>query len=98
MTETEHAQWIRQFWKDKLDEIKEADRMSINYMELKEVIERDMIPKSVLEQIRAEIEKLDDKVCQQFLIEDIDKEVHHTYRECIEIIDKYKVKSEEQTE
>ena len=30
--------------------------MSINYTELKEVIERDMIPKSVLEQIRAEID------------------------------------------
>ena len=28
MTETEHAQWIRQFWKDKLDEIKGADRMT----------------------------------------------------------------------
>lgn len=28
MTETEHAQWIRQFWKDKLDEIKGADRMN----------------------------------------------------------------------
>ena len=29
--------------------------MSINYTELKEVIERDMIPKSVLEQIKAEL-------------------------------------------
>ena len=28
MIETEHAQWIRQFWKDKLDEIKGADRMT----------------------------------------------------------------------
>ena len=28
MTETEHAQWIRQFWKDKLDEIKGSDRMT----------------------------------------------------------------------
>ena len=32
--------------------------MSINYTELKEVIERDMISKSVLEQIRDEIEAL----------------------------------------
>lgn len=30
MTETEHAQWIRQFWKDKLDEITGIDRMNDN--------------------------------------------------------------------
>lgn len=43
----------------------------------------------VLGKIRAEIEELDNKLCQQFLIEDIDREVHRTYRECIDIIDKY---------
>mgnify|MGYP007115380246 CR=1 FL=1 len=46
----------------------------------------------VLDKIRNEIKELDDKVCQQWLIEDIDKEVHHTYQECIDIVDKYKVK------
>ena len=54
-----------------------------------------VLERKVLEQIRAEIKELDDKLCRQFLIEDVDKEVHHAYRECIEIIDKYKVKSEE---
>lgn len=49
---------------------------------------------NVLDKIRAEIEELDNKVCQQFLIEDVDKEVHRTYRECIDIIDKYKAESE----
>lgn len=44
----------------------------------------------ILEQIKDEIQKLDNKLCQQFLIEDIDKEVHHTYQECLDIIDKYK--------
>lgn len=48
----------------------------------------------ILDKIRAEILELDNKVCQQFLIEDVDKEVHHTYRECIGIIDKYKAESE----
>ena len=45
---------------------------------------------NMLEQIRNEIQALDDKLCQQFLIEDIDREVHRTYRECIGIIDKYR--------
>ncbi len=37
MTETEHAQWIRQFWKDKLDEIKGADKT-----ESEEISDRNM--------------------------------------------------------
>lgn len=44
----------------------------------------------VLDKIRAEITELDNKVCRQFLIEDVDKEVHHTYRNCLNIIDKYR--------
>lgn len=53
------------------------------------------LQEDVLDKIRAEIEELDNKVCQQFLIEDIDKEVHRTYRECIDILDKYKAESED---
>ena len=49
----------------------------------------------VLEKIRAEITELDNEVCKRFLIEDIDKEVHHTYQECLNIIDKYKSESED---
>ena len=45
---------------------------------------------NVLDKIRDEIKELDNKLCQQFLIEDIDREVHRTYRECLEIIDKYR--------
>ena len=48
----------------------------------------------VLDKIRAEITELDNEVCQRFLIEDIDKEVHHTYQECLDIINKYKSESE----
>lgn len=51
--------------------------------------------KSVLNKIRAEIMELDKKVCQQFLIEDVDKEVHHTYQECLKILDKYSAEVEE---
>ena len=54
--------------------------------------------KSVLNKIRAEIMELDKKVCQQFLIEDVDKEVHHTYQECLKILDKYKAESEKTDE
>ena len=43
----------------------------------------------VIEDIKAEIKKLDKKVCSQFLIEDIDKEIHHTYQEVLQIIDKH---------
>ncbi len=32
MTETEHAQWIKQFWLDKLDEIKGVDRMTDGFI------------------------------------------------------------------
>lgn len=45
---------------------------------------------SVLDKVRREIDDMDRKVCQQFLIADIDKEIHHTYRECIDVVDKYK--------
>lgn len=45
---------------------------------------------SVLDKVRREIDDMDRKVCQQFLIEDIDKEIHHAYRECIDVVDKYK--------
>lgn len=50
----------------------------------------------VINKIRAEIAELDNKVCQQFLIEDVDKEVHHAYQDCLGIIDKYKRESEGQ--
>lgn len=40
------------------------------------------------DKIRAEIAELDNKVCQQFLIEDVDKEVHRAYQDCLDIIDK----------
>lgn len=50
--------------------------------------------KPVLDKLRVEIEELDNKVCQQFLIEDVDKEVHHAYQNCLEIIDNYKAESE----
>ncbi len=43
---------------------------------------------SIIDKIRAEIKELDNKVCQQFLIEDVDKEVHHAYQDCLGIIDK----------
>ena len=43
------------------------------------------------DKIRAEIVELDNKVCQQFLIEDVDKEIHHAYQDCLNILDKYKV-------
>lgn len=48
----------------------------------------------MIEDIKAEIKELDNKVCRQWLIEDIDKEVHRTYQECLGIIDKhiYKVR------
>lgn len=49
----------------------------------------------ILAKIRAEIAELDIKVCQQFLIEDVDKEVHRAYRECLGIINKYKAESED---
>ena len=62
--------------------------MSINYTELKEVIERDMIPKSVLEQIRAEIEQYNRKP-SHYPVNTISIET------VLQIIDKYK---EEQTE
>lgn len=42
-----------------------------------------------LKKLRAEIAELDKKVCQQFLIEDVDKEVHRAYQDCLNIIDKY---------
>ena len=54
--------------------------------------------KSVLNKIRAEIMELDKKVFLQFLIEDVDKEVHHTYQECLKILDKYKAESEKTDE
>lgn len=57
--------------------------MSINYTELKEVIERDMIPKSVLEQIRAEIADLDDA---EYEFEGYYKAVN----DALQVIDKYK--------
>lgn len=54
------------------------------------ILEQEPVIKEVaLEKIRKEITELDNEVCQRFLIEDIDKEVHNTYQECLEIIDKY---------
>ena len=61
---------------------------------------------TILDKIKAEIVELDNKLCQQslldnkfcpqvFLSEDVDRKVHRTYKECIEIIDKYKAESEE---
>lgn len=47
-----------------------------------------------VDKISAEIEELDNKVCQQFLIEDVDKEVHHAYRDCLYILAKHKAESE----
>lgn len=57
-----------------------------------EVCEHDK--RKVLDKIRAEIIELDNKVCQQFLIEDVDKEVHRAYQNCLDIIDKYKAEKE----
>lgn len=48
---------------------------------------------NIIDKMRADIAELDNKVCQQFLIEDVDKEVHHAYQDCLKIIDKYKVKN-----
>lgn len=51
----------------------------------------------VLDKIRAKITELDNKVCQQFLIEDAYKDVHHAYQDCLKIIDECKAEIEAQT-
>lgn len=51
-----------------------------------------------LDRIRAKITELDNKVCQQFLIEDADKDVHHAYQDCLKIIDECKAEIEAQRE
>jgi len=44
----------------------------------------------VLNKVVTEIQELDGKVCRQFLIEDVDKEVHRAYQDCLQIINKYR--------
>ena len=57
-------------------------------------VDRDRLQK-VIENTRNEIAELDNKVCRQFLIEDVDKEIHHAYQDCLNIIDKCIAESEE---
>lgn len=81
MTETEHAQWIKQFWKDKLDELKGVNRMSNEYLDIaiEKVIKQEI--SKVLGQIRDEVKKMPRwKINQE---------------EVLQIIDRYKAESEE---
>ena len=76
MTETEHAQWIRQFWLDKSDEMKSDLNEAVR-------IAYEQGRKDALEEVKAEIaEYKDDKVIHAEQNEMIDI--------MLEIIDKYK--------
>ncbi len=65
----------------------DKDRDNLDFLTDEEKI---IVINDVLDKIRAEIVELDKKVCQQFLIEDVDKEVHHAYQDFLKIIGKYK--------
>lgn len=89
MTETEHAQWIKQFWKDKLDEIKGVDRMSNEYLDIAmEKVTKQEINK-VLDKMRDEIERASHGKCYVGRIDGKSEEVL-LLDEVLEIIDKYR--------
>lgn len=76
------AEWLRE-----LKAYEEAREEIIRKRDSgQETLERE----DVLNKVVAEIQELDNKVCRQFLIEDVDKEVHRAYQDCLRIINKYR--------
>lgn len=88
MTETEHAQWIRQFWKDKLAEIKGTDRMSNEYHDIAmdKVIKQEV--NAVLDKIVDEVYNIDDEVVLN--PDGLECKRYVRLIKVVDIIDKYK--------
>ena len=81
MTETEHAQWIRQFWLDKSDEMKTDLNEAVR-------IAYEQGRKDALEEVRAEIEKVMNS--ERIFDTNNAKTQYIALGWCIELIDKYK--------
>ena len=81
MTETEHAQWIRQFWLDKSDEMKSDLNEAVR-------IAYEQGRKDALEEVRAEIEKVMNS--ERIFDTNNARAQYIALGWCTELIDKYK--------
>lgn len=79
-----------EFFKFAVEALKQTAAQPMVEIDLYSLVNQTYIKREVLDKIKAEIVELDDKLCQHFLIEDADHEVHQAYTECIYIVDKYR--------